>query len=207
MNEIKPIKLQNGVLFGNWEEVTNRPASEITKNAEDTEMLNGILVFGYETKHGQGTNTNGERYTSDAIDDFIQRYFVENKLNMRVTIEHSYSPEWLVGRIIYIESNSTGFYYVAYIPKNVQRYSEVKELLANKILQGFSKDGWATDYEYRYKQDGSFDYMLIKQMEVVRMSIVSTPANGIPFERVKEIQNATRFQSKKGSALAAMFNH
>lgn len=204
---------QNATLLGKWEEVSSIPAASITKNEEDTEVLDGILVHGYETKFADGTNTNGERYAKDAIDKFIQSYFVEKKLNMPVDIEHDSRPEWLAGRIIYIESNGTGFYYVAYIPRTYMHFEHVKNLLANKVLQGFSKCGWATDYEAKFKEDGSFDYELIKEIEIVRMSIVSTPANGVPFEKVKEIQNATRFnkveeepkEDKKSSAFAAMF--
>lgn len=194
MKKYKQLK-QDATMIGSWEEINSLPLSSITKNSEDTEMLSGIIVRGYETKFNDGTNTNGERYSKDAIDRFIKEYFVEKKLNMPVDIEHYYSPEWLAGRVIYIESNSTGFYYVAYIPRTYMHYQHVKDLLANKILQGFSKCGWATDWEYFYKKDGSFDYELIKEIQIVRMSIVSTPANGIPFEKVQEIQNATRYRN------------
>lgn len=212
---MKPKQLtQDATLLGKWEEVSGIPASSITKNEEDTEALDGLLVYGYETKFSEGTNTNGERYAKDAIDKFIQSYFVEKKLNMPVDVEHDPRPEWLAGRIIYIESNGTGFYYVAYIPKTFMHYEALKGMLANKVLQGFSKCGWATDYEAKYKEDGTFDYELIKEIEIVRMSIVSTPANGVAFEKVKEIQNATRFtkvedatepETKPCSAFAAMF--
>lgn len=206
---------QDATLIGSWEEINALPLSSLTKNGEDTEILDGLIVRGYETKFNDGTNTNGERYAKDAIDKFIQSYFVEKKLNMPVDIEHYGTPEWLAGRVVYIESNSTGFYYVAYIPRTYMHYEHVKNLLKNKILQGFSKCGWATDWELYYKKDGSFDYELIKEMEVVRMSIVSTPANGISFEKVQEIENATRFahvedaktEQEKSSAFAAMFNH
>lgn len=210
---------QNATLLGEWKEVNGIPASDITKNAEDTEKLDGLLVYGYETKFADGTNTNCERYEKDCIDNFIKSYFVEKKLNMPVDIEHDGRPEWLAGRIIYIESNTVGFYYVAYIPRTYMHFEHVKSLLANKVLQGFSKCGWATDYEPHFNEDGSFDYELIKEIEIVRMSIVSTPANGVPFEAVKEIKNATRFnkltdetdpdyetkKEKKSSAFAAMF--
>lgn len=192
---MKPKQLkQDSVMIGDWEEINKLPLSSITKNADDVEVLDGLIVRGYEMKFADGTNTNGERYTKDCIDKFIQSYFVEKGFNMPVDIEHDGRPEWLAGRVIYIESNNTGFYYVAYIPRTYMHYDAVKSLLANKVLQGFSKCGWATDWEAHYNPDGSFDYELVKEIEIVRMSIVSTPANGVTFEKVQEIQNATRFR-------------
>lgn len=198
-------KIQDTTLIGSWEEVQGIEASTITKNTDDVEKLDGIIVKGYETKFAGGTNENGERYSKDAIDDFIQRYFVDNKLNMPVDIEHDGRPEWLAGRVIYVESNATGFYFVAYIPRTFMNYETVKNLLAEKILQGFSKLGWATDYEWKYKQNGDFDYELIKKVDIVRMSLVSTPANAVAFEKVQEIKNATRFHKVEESGLADMF--
>lgn len=213
---MKPRKLtQDAVLIGDWSEIQSLPLSSITKNDADTEVLDGLILKGYETKFADGTNANGERYTKDAIDKFIQEYFVEKKLNMPVDIEHDRRPEWLAGRVVYIESNSTGFYYVAYIPRTFLYYDEVKGLLQNHILQGFSKCGWATDWEWLKDNNGN-EYCLVKEIQIVRMSIVSTPANGVNFERVQEIENATRFNKveeaakeedkKKSSAFAAMFN-
>lgn len=178
----------DAVMIGKWEDIKGIQAKNITHNDEDTEVLDGLLVYGYETKFG-ATNTNGEQYSKDAIDRFIQSYFVEKKLNMPLDIEHNDSPEWLAGRVIYIESNSVGFYFVGYVPRTYMHYDHVKNLLANKVLQGFSKCGWATDYEWI--KEGNYE--LIKEIEIVRMSLVSTPANGVPFESVKEIQNSTRF--------------
>lgn len=202
-------KIQDTTLIGSWEEVQGIPASSITKNEEDVERLDGLIIKGYETKFGEGTNENGERYSKDAIDDFIKRYFVDKKLNMPVDIQHDGRPEYLAGRVIYIESNTTGFYFVAYIPRTYIHYDMVRNLLAEKILQGFSKMGWASEYECIYKKDGSFDYELIKKIDIISMSLVATPANGVAFEDVKEIKNATRFakiEEEQADTLADMFN-
>lgn len=190
--EIKQLK-QDATLIGSWDEINAQPLSTITKRSEDTEVLDGLVIRGYEQKFADGTNTNGERYSKDAIDKFINDYFVEKKLNMPLDVEHCYGPEWLVGRIIYIESNNVGFYYIGYVPKWHPKYDLVKNMLQEGMLQGFSKFGWATDWEWHYKTDGSFDYELIKEIQIVRMSLVSTPANGVPFEKIQEVQNATRF--------------
>lgn len=190
--KLKQLK-QDSTLIGSWDEINAQPLSTITKRSEDTEVLDGLVIRGYEQKFADGTNTNGERYSKDAIDKFIKEYFVEKKLNMPLDIEHDSRPDWLVGRIIYIESNNVGFYYIGYVPKWHPKYDLVKNMLQEGMLQGFSKCGWATDWEWFYKNDGSFDYELIKEIQIVRMSLVSTPANGVPFEKIQEVQNATRF--------------
>lgn len=210
--------VSDATLIGSWEDINAQPLSSITKNPEDTEILDGLVIRGYETKFAEGTNTNGERFTKDSIDKFIEEYFVEKKLNMPLDIEHNASPEWLAGRVIYIETNSVGFYYVAYIPKTYIHYDHVRSLLANKILQGFSKMGWATKGHWvEDKNDAVYGgYFLIEELEIVRMSLVSTPANGLPFEDVEEskVQDATRFrkaveeekeEDKVSNAFAAMF--
>lgn len=191
-NEWKQLK-QDSVLIGDWDEIQGKPLSTITGNDQDTEILDGLIVKGYEMKFDKGTNTNGERYEKGAIDRFIQDYFVEKKLNMPVDIEHDYRPEWLCGRVVYIEENTVGVYYVAYIPKGVQNYEDIKLKLSQKILQGFSKLGWATDWAWEKDPETGEEYELVKEIRIVRMSIVATPANGISFEKVQEIKNATRF--------------
>lgn len=194
--ERKKINIFDNVLIGEWEEVKNIEASTITKNDKDTEKLNGLILKGYETKFANNTNENGERYTKECLDEFINRYFIGNGLNMPVTIQHRDDIDSLAGRVIYAEVNTTGFYFVAYIPKSYYRYGQVRTLLQEGILQGFSKEGWASDYEFIYKKNGEFDYMLIKKMEIVSMSIVATPANAVTFEQMKEVANGLRFENK-----------
>ena len=67
-------------------------------------------------------------------------------------------------------------------------------MIEEGLLQGLSKEGWATDYEYIWKKDGSFDYMQINKMEIIGVSLVACPANGETLERAEEIKNATRFK-------------
>ena len=183
MKEKKLIK--DTTLIGNWEEVSNAPLSSVTKRDTDTAMLDGLIVKGYETKFGT-VNENSERYEQGCLDDFIQSYFTENRLNMVVDVQHGCTIDDQVGRVIYLEANTVGFYFVAYIPRTVARYEQVKNLLKEGILQGFSKCGWATDWDYKYTEDGYFDYMLIRQMSILSVSLVTAPANAIPFEAVGE---------------------
>lgn len=200
------IAIQNTTLIGDWDEVQGVQASTITKNDADTDMLDGILVRGYETMFGE-TNENGERYAKGAIDDFIERYFVAHNLNLPVDIQHIQDIDHLAGRVIYAESNSTGFYFVAYIPRTFKNYTVVRDLLKNGILQGFSKCGWATDYEWRTDENGN-DYMQVNKIDIVSVSLVATPANAVPFERMQEVQNGLRFKpsNKETNKIDDMFN-
>lgn len=203
--------IQNAVPFGSWEEVDNIPLSAITKNDNDTDKLNGLVIRGYEMKWG-ATNENGERYDKGAFDKFIQSYFVDNKLNMPVDVQHSQSWDALAGRVLLIEVNSVGFYFVVYIPKTYVHYEHIKNLIKEGILQGFSKYGWATDYDFIYKADGTYDYTLVKEIEVLSVSLVATPANRLPFEKVGEVvTNALRFENKiipdKSGLFETLFNN
>ena len=206
----KFLKIENTTLIGEWEEVQKIKASSITKNEGDTEVLDGLIIKGYEMKVGQ-VNENGEIYEKDCVDKYINSYFVENKLNIPVDIQHRSDLLSLAGRVIYAEVNSVGLYFVAYIPKTYYYYDVVKNNLKEKILQGFSKCGYATDYEYEWNEDGTFKNITIKEMALLSVSLVATPANSIKFENVQEIQNATRFnnktKTKTENKLKRMFNY
>lgn len=212
----KPHLVREQVLLGDWEETQKIPTEQLRKWTDEPDKLKGLILKGYEMKFGQ-TNENGEQYDKTAFDDFIKQYFVEGKLNMPVDINHNGWHDWrsYCGRVLYIEVNSVGFYFVVYIPETYPEYDRLKWMLQNGIIQGFSKEGFVNwgDSEYKWKDDGSFDYELIHKISVVSVSLVCTPANGIPFEQMREIQNALKFHNKlqqdnaSGNTLAAMFNN
>lgn len=182
--------INNGVIIGSWEEVKNLPTSAITKRDDDTSVLNGLIIRGYEMAFGK-INENKELYDRNSFDKFINSYFVEKKLNLPIDIQHAgeENPEWLAGRVIYAETNTQGLYIIAYIPSSYEHYTMIGNLLREGILQGFSKCGYATDYESKYNEDGSFSHLFIKEFQLLSMSLVATPANGIPFEKLQEIKN------------------
>lgn len=187
-------ELKDAVLLGSWEEVQSLDLSTITKNDKDTEKLDGLILKGYETKFNQ-VNENREEYAPTALDNFVQSYFIDHKLNMILDIQHRDDLDYLAGRIIYIEVNSVGYYIVAYIPRTYIHYEQVKNLIQEGILQGFSKMGWATDYEDIYNSDGSWSHCVIKEMQLMSISLVTMPANPIPFEKVQEVKNQLTFQN------------
>lgn len=189
------LKVKDGVLLGDWEEVSGVPLSKITKKDTDTQMLDGLIVKGYETKFGV-TNENREQYAPGCLDKFVQEYFIDHKLNMTVDLQHSDRVDDLVGKVVYLEVNTVGFYFVAYIPKTIARYEQVKDLLREGILQGFSKCGWATDWEWHYKENGEFDFVELKEFALASVSLVAMPANAIPFESIGEkVSNALTYKN------------
>lgn len=191
----KKVPIQDAVMLGSWEEVKSLPLSSITKkDADNTTQLDGLILKGYETKFGV-TNENGEQYAPGCLDEFIQDYFIDKGLNMVVDVQHGYGVDEQIGRVIYLEVNTVGFYFVVYIPCTVKRYEQIRDLLKEGILQGFSKCGWATDGNYHYNEDGSFDYFEITRMEILSVSLVTAPANAIPFEDAAEIRNSLSFRN------------
>ena len=181
------IKINDATLIGEWSEVTGLSLEKITKRAEDeATTLDGLIIKGYEMKWS-GVNENGERYDRKAFDDFITNYFVGHGLNMPVTMQHSNDASSLIGRVLYLETNSVGFYFVIYIPRALPVYETVKALVAEGILQGLSKEGWAT--EYHWDKD---DVLIIDKMDLLGVSLVTTPANRLKIESAGEIKNALR---------------
>ena len=208
--------VRDNVLLGDWEEVKGINAQTLNKDLEP-ETLDGLILRGYEMKFGQ-TNENGEQYLPTAFDEFIQRYFVDGKMNMPVDINHEGYHDWRAycGRVLYIEVNSVGFYFVVYVPRIFEAYDELKWRLQQGIIQGFSKEGFVgwEDYENKWNEDGTFAYELIKRISVVSVSLVTTPANGLPFEKMQETRNALAFVNKTqeeitrggGKSLAQLFH-
>lgn len=192
----------DSVPLGSYEVIEGKGVqlSTITKNAGDTQVLDGIIIKGYETKFGK-TNENAEQYDPHCFDEFIENYFVKNKLNMPLTIQHGCHIDDLAGRVLVLEVNSVGFYFVCYIPKTYCRYEQVKNLLQEGILQGLSKSGWATDYEWvcTDKKTGE-GYWNIKKMEILEVSIVATPANPIAIEEMQEVKNELTYRKQENKA-------
>lgn len=179
--------LCNAVTIGDWEEVKGIPTSQLTKRDEDTALLDGLIIRGYEMEWGK-INENRELYTKDAFDKFIQDYFVERDFNLVVDIEHAgCDPQWLAGRVIYAEINSRGMYYIVYVPRTYVHFEMVRNLLQEGILQGFSKMGYAKQIDWDDDENGDW-YEIISEFKLLAMSLVSTPANGMQFEKLQEVK-------------------
>lgn len=207
------LPLVNVTKLGDYKQVDDLDLETITRNPDDKgKKLNGLLLYGYETKFAAGTNENGERYSKDALDKFLDQYYKKNKLNMPLTIQHRGDLEHLAGRVLIVEVNSVGFYFVSYIPKTYRHYAEVRALIEEGVLQGFSKEGWSTKGKiYRDYKTGEFLYYLVEEMEMLALSLVTTPANGNPIEKAREIKNTTMLVKRQDNdnpadAFAEMFN-
>ena len=190
--------IRENVLLGDWKEVQGVEAQAIKPELAQ-EKLDGLIIKGYEMKFGK-TNENGEQYDVTAFDEFIKRYFVDGKMNMPTDVNHEGVYNWhaYCGRVLYIEVNSVGFYFAAYVPRTYPEYDRLLWALKNGIIQGFSKEGFVgyDDYDLVWNDDGTFDHEQIHKMSVVSVSLVCTPANGLPFEQMKETRNALYFENK-----------
>lgn len=202
-------------LIGAWEEVSNLPAETI-KPELGSEKLDGLIIKGYEMKWNV-TNENGERYAETAFDNFINDYFVAKELNMPVDINHEGWSNYhaICGRVLYIERNSVGFYFAIYVPRKYEEYDSLLWRLQSGIIQGFSKEGYATDMRPVWNSEMTeIDYWMINEMKLLSVSLVSTPANGVPFEKMQEIKNGLVYITKEidtkkaaRNTLEAMFNN
>ena len=191
--ELYEIKDQTKI--NDFKEVDKIELSKITRNEADKEILNGLIISGYEMKFGK-VNENREMFDPTCIDEYMQEYFIKNKLNVPVTILHNGDIMHLAGRVLVVETTGTGFYFVAYIPKTYMYYDILLNNIKEGILQGFSKEGWAEEYDVKYTKDGNFDYILIKKLIFASLSIVSTPANRLRFDKMGEtmqVINSTKF--------------
>lgn len=198
--------VRDAVLIGDWEEVNGVPLSKITKRDDDVSLLDGLIIKGYETKFDR-TNENGERYAPNCLDAFIDKYFVAHELNMVVDVQHSDDVDDQIGRVIYLETNSVGFYFVVYIPRAVARYEQIKTLVREGILQGFSKSGYATEWEYHYKENGEFDYVQFNEFSLLSVSLVTMPANAIKFESMGEpVKNKLQYYNRLAAEAAPVEN-
>lgn len=190
----KPLKLRDVVLIGNYEEVDRVPASSIVGGLSDDTVLDGLIIRGMEMRFGV-TNENGERYDRDAFDKFIKEYYLERGLNLPLTVQHRDDIEHIVGRVLLMDVRDDGVYYVAYIPRDVKNYAVVRSLLLHGILQGFSKEGWALQWEWiEDSESPELSYINIKEMALTALSLVCIPANGIPFESTDEVRNTLQFR-------------
>lgn len=197
--------IRNSVMLGEWSDVKDIPAENLNKWTNDPDKLHGLIFKGYEMKWG-AVNTNGEMYDEQAFDKFIEDYFVQKGFNMPVTIEHSYDPQWVAGRVLYIERNSVGFYFVVYIPDTYKNYEQVKWMAQEGLLQGLSKEGFYVDCDWEQDDKGEW-YVQVHELIMSRVSLVCTPANGVKFESMKETKNAVRFTKKEKSVLDTIIKH
>ena len=194
-------KIQDTVKIGSYEEVDNVELSTITKNAADKKPLSGLILRGYETKFNSKPNENYEVYAPDALNAFVDEYFVKGGFNMPVDIEHEQGLMSLAGRVLVLEVNTVGYYFVVYVPKTYRYYQDVKHLLEEGILQGFSKYGYSTKWRSVFDKEGNFSHELIEEMKITRLSIVSTPANIVSFEQIQETKNELVFKKSAKKSL------
>lgn len=190
MKDEKTRIICDAVKLGSYEEVDGIPAKNITRIDGDDTPLSGLIIRGYETKFNTERNENGEIFTKDCLDDFVERYYVKKKLNLPLDIQHRNDLLHLAGRVLVLEVNSVGFYFVCYVPRALPEYDRIKTLVQEGILQGLSKFGWATQGHW----DEDKQAFIVERMDILSVSLVCNPANGVAFEKVQEVKNGLAFR-------------
>ena len=74
-------EIKDTTKINDFKEVEKLELSKITRNEGDKELLTGLIISGFEMKFGK-INENREMFESTCIDDYMQNYFVKNKLNV-----------------------------------------------------------------------------------------------------------------------------
>jgi len=182
------IEIKSHSKIKNFKEVENITAKTISNDLTD-EVLNGMIITGYETKFTGKENANGEIYSKKSLDNFIKNYFVDNELNMPLDIQHISDIFHTCGKVLQLVVNDTGYHVIGYIPKDYPYYNHVKFLIENKILQGFSKMGFCIDSWY--DKEGAEH---IEELAMLNVSLVTLPANMVKFD-MKEVQNTLVFKN------------
>ncbi len=149
---------------------------------------NGDYVVSGYFKVWKNRNFNGERYTTDAYDEFINSYFEKNEFNVPINLLHQKDIFHLVGKVDNMIKDDIGIYLDVIISKHAIYFEKVVGMIEDKILQGFSDEGFATNW------DEDEDGVLIRQAILERISLVDLPAE---VDAKLEIENATKFKGFK----------
>lgn len=173
---LKPLEVRNQFLIEKIESEDKKP----------------FIIGGYVRKFGK-VNENGEQFSNDAYDEFIEKYYEKNSLHIPVDVMHGGTILGVCGKVVLLEKVKTvGVWCEIEISKNAIYFNNITGLINDGILQGLSDYGYATDYEYKYNNDGTFSHCIIKKQNLLRISIVDAPAEGTA---KLEVMNATKFKN------------
>lgn len=186
---MEKLELKDTLKVGDWKELENMKLEDLGTE----QVYDGIIVSGYELHDWEHPNGNGELYTRNAFDEFVQDYFVKGGLNMPLTVQHGERLEDIVGKVVSMRVTEDGLHFDCYLPRTLERYDTLKTLLSEGLLS-FSKEGYATDYEWvTDEKDAAGGHLLINKMSMTALSLVTTPANCRGLDRVAEIRNRLQF--------------
>lgn len=132
---------------------------------------NGYYVSGVWKRFNE-VNENGYIYAEDAFDDFISNYFVKYQKNVPLNIQHQKDLPHLAGAVLSIEKRKYELILHAMVSKGAIYYEKIVQLIEDGVLQGFSDEGAA--YDYQQTENG----LLIRKATIERISLVDMPAMG-----------------------------
>lgn len=171
----------------------------MTHNSDSEE---GDIKISAQLKRWGEVNQNGEIYTEEAYEQFINDYYIKGNLNVPFTLMHGWGVENIIGRVDSMKSDEKGLSMTATIFGDCIS-TRVRTLIDRGVLQGVSDEGY-----------GSFDYddekhvWIARKMQLMAVSLVTIPAEvaaGIEvkntafrgFERQEQKQTETRVKNLK----------
>lgn len=166
------LKISNGFFFENTKEVRE-----------------GLMLDGY-FKRWDSVNENGESYAKDSYDKFINHYFVKNKLNVPINLMHGSGFGDLAGKIVNMKKDPYGIFIQTLISRHAVHFENIKGLIDDGILQGFSDEGFATDFELIKNEKKEITHVNVLEAMLTKVSLVDMPAEG---SAQFQIANATKF--------------
>ena len=77
----------------------------MTRNADGEE---GDIMISAQLKRWGEVNQNGEIYTEEAYEQFINDYYIKGNLNVPFTLMHGWGVENIIGRVDSMKSDEKG---------------------------------------------------------------------------------------------------
>lgn len=151
-----------------------------------------FIVKGILTKfNDENANLNGYVYNRGCYNDFCKKYYEQKERNIPVDLLHNTMDiNHLVGKVLEFHADDNQASIVVEISKYAILFNNVKGLIEEGILQGFS--------DYSYIEDGYYDnqknLLIVNKCNIVSVSLVPDPA---VIDSNLIVTNATKFFFKE----------
>lgn len=158
--------------FVKFEQVADEGVKiKVVKDESGNELgfeVRGILTT-FDVK-----NVNDYVFTRQSYDKFVDEYFVKNKINVPLCLQHrDDDPRCLCGIVKDMKKTDHGVEIVGFVFRSAYYYGMIKDQIERGLYQGFSNSGYVIDYEY----DNENNALIINEFELMHVAIVCTPGD------------------------------
>lgn len=144
---------------------------EIVRDDAGTET--GFRVRGVLTTFDV-RNVNGEVFTKQSYDKFVDEYFIKNSINVPLCINHDDTdPRCLCGIVESMTKTESGVEIVGLVFRSAYYYTMLKDQIERGLYQGFSNAGGIMDAHW----DSENETLVVEAFGLIHASIVTTPAD------------------------------